>query len=354
MEAVRFDSLLLQELGHLLGAPPRRAVHDRAAGCLRRQMMGQRRVDVLVLGGLRCRDHDEVQVGAAAAAVEHRHVDSQVPLEVVADLGLDLWFGCRGQAQHRRCALAAGSLADEPPHIAVVGTEVVSPLGQAVGLVEHPGADLALLQRAANRHAAELFGGDQQDRGVAEPHLLERLGPLRHRQQPVDGDTGRDAVTLEACRLIGHERHQRRQHHSQRARVVIARQRGYLVAQRLACARRQNRQHISAPHRRLDDRLLHRLARLGFSGFWPERLKPEQSLEFRSGVVVGAAPLAALLAAGLVAQAPHEPPSRRELMPHPGRHHRVASRHRQPRQRVCQRPAMLGGVRYRPAHLRLT
>ena len=161
MEAVGFDALCLKELGDLLGASPGRAVDDRSAGFVWRQMMGQRRVDVLELGGLRCWDHDEVEVGAAAAAVEHLHVDAQVPLEVVADLGPDLWFGCRCQTQHRRGALAAGSLLDEPPDIAIVGTEVVSPLGQAVGLVEHPGTDLALLQRAAYGHAAELFRGDQ-------------------------------------------------------------------------------------------------------------------------------------------------------------------------------------------------
>ena len=316
--------------------------------------MGQRRVDVLELGGLRCWDHDEVEVGAAAAAVEHLHVDAQVPLEVVADLGPDLWFGCRCQTQHRRGALAAGSLFDEPPHIAIVGTEVVSPLGQAVGLVEHPGTDLALLQRAAHRHAAELFRGDQQDRGVAEADLLKGFGSLRHGQQPVDGDTRRDAVAPEACRLIGHQRHQRRQHHSQRARLVIARQCRYLIAQRLACARRQDRQHVLALHRSLDNRLLHRLARVGVFGFRPERVEPEQALELRHRIVVAAAPPAALVAAGFVAQAPHEPPSRRELVPHPGRHHRVGPRHRQPRQRVRQRPAVLCRVRHRPAHLRTT
>ena len=56
------------------------------------------------------------------------------------------------------------------------------------------------------------------------------------------------------------------------------------------------------------------------------------------------APGAALLGAGFVSQAPHQPPRLRELVSHPRRHHRVATRHRQPRQCVGERPAVLRGV----------
>ena len=57
------------------------------------------------------------------------------------------------------------------------------------------------------------------------------------------------------------------------------------------------------------------------------------------------APGAALIGAGLVAQATNQLPRLRELVPHPGRHHRVASRHRQPRQRVGKRPAVRCRIR---------
>ena len=188
VEAVGGDSLLLQESRHLLGPPAGRAVHDRSARRVGRQMLLQQRVDVVELRRVVGLDHDELEVRATAAAVVHTRLDAELAPEVVDDLLFDLRLGRGGEAQHGRYRPALGSLADEAAHIAVVGAEVVAPLGEAVGLVQDPGPDLALGQRSAKRHASQLLGRYQQYGGVAESQLLQGVGSFGHRQGAVDGD----------------------------------------------------------------------------------------------------------------------------------------------------------------------
>ena len=78
VEAIGVDVQGGEERSDLLGPPPRRAVHDRPACCLRRQMPGQELVDVVELLGAGGLGHDELQIRAPAAAVEHRHLDVEV------------------------------------------------------------------------------------------------------------------------------------------------------------------------------------------------------------------------------------------------------------------------------------
>ena len=96
-------------------------------------------------------------------------------------------------------------------------------------------------------------------------------------------------MLLEPHHLVGHERHQRRDHHGQGARLVVAGQRWNLVAQRLAGARRQDPQQVAALHRRLNDDLLQGAAVL-VGGFGPEAVEAEEALEFPGGVVALLAP----------------------------------------------------------------
>ena len=51
------------------------------------------------------------------------------------------------------------ALADEPRDVQVVGAEVVAPLRQAMGFVEHPGRDLAAGERGGEALVAELLRG---------------------------------------------------------------------------------------------------------------------------------------------------------------------------------------------------
>ena len=67
-------------------------------------------------------------------------------------------------------------------------------------------------------------------------------------KQAVDRDAGDDAVCLKSCDLVGHQRHQRRDDHGHRPGLVVSGQSRYLVAQRLACAGRQDSQNMPARH----------------------------------------------------------------------------------------------------------
>ena len=68
------------------------------------QMPGQQLVDVVKLLGAGGLGHDELQIRAPAAAVEHRHLDVEMLPEVVDDLLDHFRLGRRGQTQHRRNA----------------------------------------------------------------------------------------------------------------------------------------------------------------------------------------------------------------------------------------------------------
>ena len=102
VEAIGVDVQGGEERSDLLGPPSRRAVHDRTACCLRRQMPGQELVDVVELLGASGLGHDELQIRAPAAAVEHCHVDVEVLPEVVDDLLDHVRLSRGGQTQHRR------------------------------------------------------------------------------------------------------------------------------------------------------------------------------------------------------------------------------------------------------------
>src|SRR5262245_36727498 len=102
-----------------------------------------------------------------------------------------------------------------------------------------------------------------------------------------------------------------------------------------------------AAHCSLDDRLLHRPALSG-DGFCAVRVPPEPALEFLPGVVVLSTPAARSVEAGHITEFAHQFARLRELIAHPGWHHRVSSRYRQPRERVRGWPPGLRGVLNRP------
>ncbi len=132
------------------------------------------------------RHHLEDEIGALGSAVEHGQFDSEPVPKVPGDVADDLGPGGRGQTQDRGHRIVARLLPDEAAHVAVVGPEVVSPARQAMRLVEHPAADLALVQDTAQGAGPQLLRRDQQDAGVPQPHPVQGIGTFRHRQQPVD------------------------------------------------------------------------------------------------------------------------------------------------------------------------
>ena len=255
-------------------------------------------------------------------------------------------LGGRGQAQQRRYRPWSGLLADEAAHVAVVGTEVVAPAREAVGLVQHPAADLALVERPAQGAAAKLLRRDQEDACAAEAHPLQRLGPLGHGEHPVDGHAALDPMPLQSRHLVRHQRDERRDHHRQRAGLVVAGERGNLVAERLAGAGGQDAERVPARHRLFDDGLL-RGAAVGFRRFRPEVIDAgEPALHLLAGVVPLPAPVAGGIGAGGVPEPAHEAPGLGKLVAHPGGHDRIAARDREPGQRIGQRPAGIGRIRH--------
>ena len=91
-------------------------------------------------------------------------------------------------------------------------------------------------------------------------------------------------------------------------------------------------------HRGLGDGLLHGLA-VCVRRFRPEVVEAEPALQLLAGIVPLTAPVAGGLIASSIPKPAHEMACFRELVAHPGRHHRVAAGHRQPRQCVGEWPA---------------
>ncbi len=102
MEVPGLEAALGERLGGLFRAPLGRAVDDGAARVFPVQRAGHRLVDVLDALRGRRRNHDEFEIGALGAAVDHLESRLQRPLEVLADIVDDIVLGGRGQAQDRR------------------------------------------------------------------------------------------------------------------------------------------------------------------------------------------------------------------------------------------------------------
>ena len=85
----------------------------------------------------------------------------------------------------------------------------MTPLGDTVRLIQHPGADFPLGQRLPQRRTAELFRRDNQNTDVTQAHTVQHIGSFGHRQQAVERRTGRDATRLQSRHLIRHKCHER-------------------------------------------------------------------------------------------------------------------------------------------------
>ena len=215
--------------------------------------------------------------------------------------------------------------------------------------IHHPGADLALAERSPQGGGTQLFRRYQKDTRVSQPDLLQRMRSLGHGQQAVDRHTGSFDVLLQTGHLVGHQRNQRRDDDRQRTGLVIARQRGNLVAERLPRAGGQNSQHVAARHRLFDDHLLQGAAHV-VCRIWTKVVKAEPPLQLLAGIMPLPAPATVWVRTGHVPEATHEPARLRKLMAHPGRHDRIAARDRKPCQRIRERPSVAVAAQY-PAPL---
>ena len=190
----------------------------------------------LLLALARRLDHVVAQVRAIEPDVDHRRVGIR-EAELREDVVLDLRRRGRGQREHRRLAERAHRFAEAE----VRRAEVVTPLRDAVRLVDHEQRDADLRQVIAEPRFAEPLGRDVRDARaiLREPRQRRLLVARRQRRvepQHFDVELGELVV------LILHQRDQRRHHE----RHAIELERGQLVAQRLARTGRHDRERVDA------------------------------------------------------------------------------------------------------------
>ena len=152
---------------------------------------------------------------------------------------------------------------------------------------------------------------------------------LRQREHAVDGEAGRDALTPEAFDLVRHQRHERRDDHCQRARLVESGKSGELIADGLACAGRQNPELALTGEPLGDDLALQRFA-VRTGGFRPECLEAEPAIEQQVRIVLIAAPGAVRVRTRAVAELSDELGRARETMSYSRWHDGVTAGDRNP------------------------
>ena len=195
----------------------------------------QGRGDVAVLG-LRRRARDDAE-GEVRPVEARRHADGVAQPEAHRDVVGDLRRSCRRRRDDRLGLQPARGVGEAE----VVGPEVVPPLRDAVRLVDDEEPDLRRAHRLEERRRGEALGRDVQQPQLARGRALERqavVGGVLLRVDERGAPGGRHGERVD---LVAHERHERRDDERQ----VVAHERGQLVAQRLAGARRHDDEHVA-------------------------------------------------------------------------------------------------------------
>ncbi len=283
-----------------------------------------------------------VQVFPLVAAIEDAQAHAQRFLEVGTDVFDDLLLGGCGKATHWRHFFGrlGVAFADEARHIEIIGAKVVAPFGQAVRLVEHPGADPAHADGFDEGAVAELLGRNQQNAGIAEAYLVQHVAPLGHGQHAVQGRRVVDPGLDQVIDLILHQRLQRRDDDAQAAIAPMPRQGGQLVADRLAAAGGQNGEQAFAGITGAGDVFLQRAASRVFR-FGAKGSVAEKAFQFLAWIEIDRTIRAVDITTGAFAQLANLPAGGRELQADPWRQHGIAAADTQPGEDVGKRTAGL-------------
>ena len=227
----------LQRLGQLLDLAARGAVDDAALG----RVVAHEGQDLARRALLRLEGEPEVRPVEAAHEDARRRHRKQLVDDVVARRRI----GRRGEGQ--RLQLAA-DLARDVAEVEIVGTEVVAPLRDAMGLVDRHHRHVALGQHLDRVGPRQTFGRDIEQAQLAasqQAHHARVLGPLVAGVEAAGGDADRG----QRPHLVAHQGDQRR--HDQRdARARDCRK---LIAQRLAAAGRHDGEYVFAGQNGTDD-----------------------------------------------------------------------------------------------------
>jgi len=237
-------ALVAQVGGDLLGRGDGERVHDAGAGQLV-QGLGEPGEPLL---GARRAHHAEVEALPLERAAQHHRGLAELLGDVAGHPGVRGRRG--GEDRHAR-----RELREQGAQAAVVGAEVMAPVGDAVGLVHdhEPGALGELGQHAvAEVGVVEPFRADEQDVDLARGDVgVDGLPLLEVRR--VDR-RGVDAGPLGGGDLVAHERQQRRDDHGRSLAELPQQRRGDEVHGRLAPAGPLHHQYAPA----LDDERLDR------------------------------------------------------------------------------------------------
>ncbi len=198
--------------------------------------------------------------------IEARHeVPRAVEREPCGDLAVRRLGGGGRERDARHVGPALGELRQRE----VVGAEVVTPLGDAVRLVDREEGDAPLFEEALDRLGIEPLWRD-----VEQVELAREVGALHRstlgRQLARVEVRGAHAVAHERVDLVVHERDERRHHDA----GALAEERGDLVAEALATARGHEHDRVAACRDVRDD--------LGLLA--PERVVSEDRVQGLAGV----------------------------------------------------------------------
>ena len=189
------------------------------------------------------RDH-ELEVGPVEAG--HDRVLGQ-DVERRADVADHRGRRRRGQREHARDAELLRGVGE----LEVVGAEVVSPLRDAVRLVDGEERNLRAPQRVEEALVVEALGRDVEQRERALGHRVRERARLVGRERRVE-PRGLDPAAAEEIDLVLHQRDERRDDE----REPVEHQRGELVADRLSAAGGEHGERATAPGERVDHLVL--------------------------------------------------------------------------------------------------
>ena len=187
------------------------------------------------------------QVRAVERRLEHRRVEHA---QVLLDIHLHLGRRGRRQRDQRR----GSDLVDDRAYAAILRPEVVSPLRNAVRLVDRIERNSDFAQEIDIILLRKRLGGEIEQLGLALEHVALdfRYGSLIQRRVQKMGHAVLHAESPHRIHLVFHQRDQRRNDD----RHPVHHQRGQLIAQRFAASRRHQHERILSVQHVPDNRLL--------------------------------------------------------------------------------------------------
>lgn len=181
--------------------------------------------------------------------------------ELLGDVGHDPAVRRRCRREHRNLWR---HLLDEVAQPSVIGPEVVTPVADAVRLVDHEHPDPSHECRQlllAERRVVESLGRDEQHVDLISVELLHHLRPLM-RVGGVDGH-GSDARTLGGGDLVAHQSEKWRHQHGRPRPLPTQQQRRDEVHRRFAPPRALHDERAAAPLDQRLDRLILTVVEVG-------------------------------------------------------------------------------------------